>query len=111
MSTRSIFPDLNEVQHVAVIGTGLIGAGWVAQFLLYGLKTTVWDPAPDFEDRRSFSNTHVLVTSRSASAPVLTSAISLASTSDPVGGVAVTITVLRTNLVSATSDVITYVAV
>ena len=51
MSTRSIFPDLNEVQHVAVIGTGLIGAGWVAQFLLYGLKTTVWDPAPDFEDR------------------------------------------------------------
>ena len=60
---------------------------------------------------RSFSNTHVLVTSRSASAPVLTSAISLASTSDPVGGVAVTTTVLRTNLVSATSDVITYVAV
>ena len=51
MSTRSIFPNLNEVQHVAVIGTGLIGAGWVAQFLLYGLKTSVWDPAPDFEDR------------------------------------------------------------
>jgi carnitine 3-dehydrogenase len=39
------------VERVAVIGTGLIGAGWTAVFLLNGLKTTAWDPAEDFEER------------------------------------------------------------
>ena len=51
------------------------------------------------------------MTSSSASAPVLTSAKSLASISAPVGGVAVATTVFRTSLVSATSEVIMYVAV
>jgi carnitine 3-dehydrogenase len=41
----------NHVQHVAVIGTGVIGAGWVAHFLRNGLTVTAHDPAPQAETR------------------------------------------------------------
>ncbi|ETW93634.1 MAG: 3-hydroxybutyryl-CoA dehydrogenase [Candidatus Entotheonella factor] len=37
------------VQQVAVIGTGVIGAGWTAHFLRQGLDVVVYDPAPDAE--------------------------------------------------------------
>jgi len=36
---------------VACVGTGVIGAGWVAHFLARGLDVAAWDPAPDFAAR------------------------------------------------------------
>jgi carnitine 3-dehydrogenase len=38
-------------QPVAVIGTGLIGTGWVALMLARGLTVHAWDPAPGFAAR------------------------------------------------------------
>ena len=32
---------------VAVIGSGVIGAGWIARFLENGVNVRVYDPAPD----------------------------------------------------------------
>jgi carnitine 3-dehydrogenase len=37
------------VQHVAVVGAGVIGGGWAAHFLRQGLRVIAWDPAPDAE--------------------------------------------------------------
>lgn len=34
------------VRRVAVVGTGLIGSGWLAAFLGHGLRVEVFDPAP-----------------------------------------------------------------
>lgn len=39
-----------QISTVAVIGTGVIGTGWVARFLANGLKVIAYDPAPGFED-------------------------------------------------------------
>ncbi|MEM7028130.1 MAG: 3-hydroxyacyl-CoA dehydrogenase NAD-binding domain-containing protein [Chloroflexota bacterium] len=39
----------SDVQKVAVIGTGVIGGGWVAHFLRQGLRVNVWDPDPETE--------------------------------------------------------------
>jgi carnitine 3-dehydrogenase len=39
----------STVKHVAVIGAGVIGSGWVARFLANGLSVTAWDPSPDAE--------------------------------------------------------------
>lgn len=38
------------IGRVAVIGTGVIGAGWAALFLARGLDVAAWDPAPGAED-------------------------------------------------------------
>jgi len=38
-----------EVERVAVIGAGTIGASWAALFLARGLAVSVYDPAPDCE--------------------------------------------------------------
>jgi 3-hydroxyacyl-CoA dehydrogenase len=38
-----------EVRHVAVIGTGTIGASWTAFFLSRGLRVSASDPAPQAE--------------------------------------------------------------
>jgi len=38
-----------EVRHVAVIGTGTIGASWAAFFLSRGLRVSASDPAPQAE--------------------------------------------------------------
>src|SRR5579859_7830913 len=40
-----------RVQTVALIGAGLIGAGWVAAFLARGFAVRVYDPAPDAPDK------------------------------------------------------------
>lgn len=40
-----------SVGHVACIGAGVIGSGWVAHFLARGYRVTAWDPAPDGEER------------------------------------------------------------
>lgn len=41
----------NEIQHVAIIGTGTIGGGWAAHFLRQGMTVTVWEPAADAEEK------------------------------------------------------------
>ena len=38
-------------QRVAVVGTGVIGASWVAHFLAHGLDVTATDPSPGAEER------------------------------------------------------------
>lgn len=37
--------------HVAVVGTGVIGAGWAALCLAHGLDVLAYDPAPGAEER------------------------------------------------------------
>lgn len=49
---------------VAIIGTGLIGAGWAALLLSRGIAVRAWDPSPGFRDR--------LVAAIGARAPALT---------------------------------------
>lgn len=44
-------PDPGEVRRVAVVGTGVIGSGWAAQFLGRGLEVVATDPHPDAEAR------------------------------------------------------------
>ena len=44
-------PEPAEVERVAVLGAGTIGASWTAQFLARGLSVAVYDPAPDCEVR------------------------------------------------------------
>jgi carnitine 3-dehydrogenase len=43
--------DPLEVQRVACVGGGYIGAGWAAVFLARGMDVAVSDPAPDAETR------------------------------------------------------------
>jgi 3-hydroxyacyl-CoA dehydrogenase len=38
-----------QIRHVAIVGTGLIGASWAAQYLASGLDVIATDPAPDAE--------------------------------------------------------------
>jgi len=40
-----------QIQRVAIVGTGLIGASWAAQYLARGLDVIATDPAPDAESR------------------------------------------------------------
>jgi carnitine 3-dehydrogenase len=40
-----------NVRTVAVVGTGVIGAGWAAHFLRTGYDVVAWDPAPGAEAR------------------------------------------------------------
>jgi 3-hydroxyacyl-CoA dehydrogenase len=42
---------MRSIRHVAVVGTGVIGASWAAYFLARGLRVTATDPAPDAERR------------------------------------------------------------
>lgn len=47
MSTTSSHP----IRRVAVVGTGVIGASWVAYFLAQGLDVSATDPMPDAEQK------------------------------------------------------------
>ena len=38
-----------QIRNVAIVGTGLIGASWAAQYLASGLEVTASDPAPNAE--------------------------------------------------------------
>jgi carnitine 3-dehydrogenase len=38
-----------DIQNVAIVGTGLIGASWALQYLASGFKVIATDPAPDAE--------------------------------------------------------------
>ena len=42
-------PD--EVERVAILGAGTIGASWAAHFLAHGLAVNIWDPGEDGEVR------------------------------------------------------------
>ncbi len=40
-----------KIGTMAVIGTGVIGAGWAARALAHGLDVVAWDPAPGWQAR------------------------------------------------------------
>ena len=42
-------PAASPIRRVAVVGAGLIGSGWAAQFLAQGLEVSATDPAPGAE--------------------------------------------------------------
>jgi NADPH-dependent 2,4-dienoyl-CoA reductase/sulfur reductase-like enzyme len=43
--------DQPGYQRVAVVGAGVIGISWAAEFLAHGMQVTVCDPVPDVEER------------------------------------------------------------
>jgi 3-hydroxyacyl-CoA dehydrogenase len=45
------FRGKDEIGQIAVIGSGLIGAGWIAAFLAQGLRVSVYDPAAGAEEK------------------------------------------------------------
>src|SRR5208282_5549584 len=51
MSVHFMEKDLanTQIQKVAIVGTGLIGASWAAQYLAKGLDVIATDPAPNAE--------------------------------------------------------------
>ncbi|TLX53861.1 L-carnitine dehydrogenase [Stutzerimonas nosocomialis] len=42
-------PFITDIKTFAAIGTGVIGAGWIARALAHGLDVVAWDPAPGAE--------------------------------------------------------------
>ena len=38
------------IRRIAIVGTGVIGASWAAQYLARGLDVIATDPAPNAED-------------------------------------------------------------
>ena len=42
-------PYITDIKTFAAIGTGVIGAGWIARALAHGLDVHAWDPAPGAE--------------------------------------------------------------
>jgi len=42
---------MSDVKTAAIVGTGVIGAGWATRFLAHGLDVVAWDPAPDAEEK------------------------------------------------------------
>lgn len=40
---------ITDIKTFAALGTGVIGAGWIARALARGLDVVAWDPAPDAE--------------------------------------------------------------
>jgi carnitine 3-dehydrogenase len=49
--THTSHLDPGQVRRVAIIGTGVIGGGWAAHFLRFGLDVAAYDPAPGAEAR------------------------------------------------------------
>lgn len=43
--------DTNEISKIAIIGTGVIGNGWIARCLAHGMKVVATDPAPGAEEK------------------------------------------------------------
>ena len=43
--------SVDRIERVAVVGTGVIGTGWAARCLAYGLDVVATDPAPRAEER------------------------------------------------------------
>ena len=40
-----------DIQTAAVVGTGVIGAGWAARLLAHGLDVVAWDVADDWREK------------------------------------------------------------
>lgn len=49
--TEAGYPPPEAVQTVAVVGTGVIGAGWAAHFLRAGYDVVAWDPGAGAAER------------------------------------------------------------
>jgi carnitine 3-dehydrogenase len=43
--------DIRDIEHIAVIGAGLIGSSWAALAMGHGLNVSAYDPAPGAEER------------------------------------------------------------
>ncbi len=52
-------PDPKEISRIGIIGTGVIGSGWVAHFLRCGMDVTAFDPAPDAAEKLRGTVAHV----------------------------------------------------
>jgi carnitine 3-dehydrogenase len=48
---KNRYASAQDVRSVAVIGTGAVGASWIALFLAHGLEVVAFDPAVDAEER------------------------------------------------------------
>ena len=42
---------MTDIKNITVVGTGVIGGGWVARFLAHGYKVIATDPAPQAEQK------------------------------------------------------------
>lgn len=42
--------NIQSIKHIAVIGTGVIGNGWISRFLAQGYDVTAYDPAENAEE-------------------------------------------------------------
>lgn len=42
---------MNKIKNITVVGTGVIGVGWIARFLSHGYEVTAYDPAPEAEEK------------------------------------------------------------
>jgi len=60
---------MKSIQTAAVIGAGVIGAGWIARLLLNGIDVNVFDPSPDAQKNvnkvinnaaRAYANLHTV---------------------------------------------------
>jgi carnitine 3-dehydrogenase len=60
---------MKSIQTAAVIGAGVIGAGWIARLLLNGIDVNVFDPSPDAPENtnkvignaaRAYANLHAV---------------------------------------------------
>jgi carnitine 3-dehydrogenase len=40
-----------EINHIAIVGLGLVGSSWAAYFVAHGLDAVATDPAPGTEDK------------------------------------------------------------
>src|SRR5277367_3430338 len=46
---RILMARKKQIQNIAIVGTGVIGASWAALFLAHGLDVVATDPAPNAE--------------------------------------------------------------
>ncbi|WP_397475202.1 3-hydroxyacyl-CoA dehydrogenase NAD-binding domain-containing protein [Pusillimonas sp.] len=54
-SSHEFFPPPSQIERIAVLGLGSVGASWAALFMARGLEVVAYDPAPDARARaRSF---------------------------------------------------------
>jgi len=55
---RTAYAPPESVRSVAVVGTGVIGAGWAAHFLRMGFDVVAWDPGDGAAERLTASVRH-----------------------------------------------------